>query len=278
MPLSLTLRTLADRFTCWPVAFICLVPLAACGENTGDFGRVEPSAWHDSVLPAIGGVIADRGRGELVSDFNQTDREKTMRDRAWQLVQPPHVNDWFGDTLVEFQRTRILPELDSKFNPLAYYELLRRDPFVSSETRWHRLINDMNDDARLIGPFWRELRAVNADDAERIRNLDHRANLTPAELHNAYARVDENARLADWVWRSMRFRLKSYRICIDRMLVETPTDRQWEVNQAYDHLQTEIVLAEQNTAGFRSLPGQDTGLKPSRYTRASEIDHPASIK
>ena len=252
--------------------------LTGCGETMGDFGRPEPSVLHDSLLPALGKVVADQGRGELVSDFNQTDREKTLRDQAWLLVQPPHLHDWFGDTLVEFQRTRLLPELDSKFNARAYYELLRRDAFISSETRWHRLVSDMNTDAQLVGPFWQQLRGVNADDAARVSALDHRGDLTPAELHNAYARIDENARLADWVWRSMRFRLKSYRLCIDRMLVETPTDQQWAVNQAYDRLQTAIALAEQNTSELHVNPALLASAKPSRYTSPNQIHDVVPIK
>ncbi len=254
-----------------PLAALAFLQLTGCGQTMGDFGRPEPSVLHDSILPSLGNMVADQGRGELVSDFNKTDREQTTRDRAWALVQPPHLHDWFGDTLVEAQRTRVLPEMDSKFNAKAYYELLRRDNFISSETRWQRLINDMNTDAQLVGPFWRDLRAVNADDAQRVRSMDHRADLTPAELHNAYARIDENARLADWVWRSLRFRLKSYRICIDRMLVETPTDRQWDVNKAYDDLQTAIALAEQNTSDFHFNPDQIASLKRSRYTSPNQI-------
>jgi hypothetical protein len=170
-----------------------------------------------------------------------------------------------------------LPELDSKYDALAYYQLLRRDPYISSETRWQRLIDDMTKDADLIGPFWEQLRKVNADDAQRVRSMDHRTDLTPGELHNAYARIDENARLADWVWRSMRFRLKSYRICIDRMLVETPTERQWQVNKTYDALQTAIALAETGSAEGRG--GFEVAVvKHSRYLSPYEIDHPASLK
>jgi hypothetical protein len=259
------------------LAVIAVLPLAGCGRPTGDFGRAEPSVLHDQILPSLGSVVADQGRGELVSDFNETDREKTLRDRAWTLVEPPHLHDWFGETLVEGQRTRILPELDSKYDALAYYQLLRRDPYISSETRWQRLIDDMTKDADLIGPFWEQLRKVNADDAQRVRSMDHRTDLTPGELHNAYARIDENARLADWVWRSMRFRLKSYRICIDRMLVETPTERQWQVNKTYDALQTAIALAETGSAEGRG--GFEVAVvKHSRYLSPYEIDHPASLK
>eukprot|EP01037_Dinobryon_pediforme_P027137 gene27137-29926_t len=151
---------------------VIALALAACARPTGDFDRAVPSPAVDSWMPAAGNVIANIGRGEAVSDFNQTDEEKTLRDRAWTLVQPPHLNDWFGTTLVEAQRARILPELDSRFSEKAYYELLRRDPFASSETRWQRLVTDMRTDTLLIGPFWKQVRTVKADDIARTHTMD----------------------------------------------------------------------------------------------------------
>ena len=248
-----------------------LACLAACSRPTGDFGRVEPSVLHDQILPGLGNRIASSKRDELVSDFNQTDNEKTLRDLAWQLVQPPHLKDWFGATLVEFQRTRVLPEMDQKWNTKAYYELLRRDDFISSETRWQRLISDMHTDEQLVGPFWKHARKVKADDVARAHTMDGRPDLTSGELYAATARIEENARVVDWVWRSMRFRLKSYRLCIERMLVETPTSRQWEVNQAWDSLQTAIALAEQDTSSLRFPNAQSVKDRPSRYKSADEI-------
>lgn len=248
-----------------------LLAVPACSQSTGDFGRPEPSATHDIFLPKAGDYIAENVRGELVSAYDRTDREVELRRRAWALVQPPNQHDWFGNTLVEFQRTRILPEIDAKYDARAYYEIIRRQEFVSSETRWQRIIDDIRTDAELIGPFWGTLRDVNADDAARVHAMDHRRDLTPGELHDAYARIDENARLADWVWRAMRFRLKSYRICIDRLLVETPTRRQWEVNEAFDRLQAAIAAAEAGSAGLRLALVETGTAKPSRYTLSKEI-------
>jgi hypothetical protein len=254
------------------------VPLAACDRPTGDFGRAEPGILHDEWMPALGNTIADRGRGELVSDYNKTDHEKTLRDRAWSLVSPPNLNDWVGRTLVEYQRTRILPEMDGRFDDKAYYAILRSERYTSSETRWQRVIDDMRTDAQLVGPFWKEVRKVRADDDARMHTVDGRPDLTPGELHDAYARVEENARLTDWVWRAMRFRLKSYRICIDRMLIETPTERQWEINRTWGDLQTAIALAEQNTHELRFARVADAGPRPSRYTSPNEINEPVPQK
>ena len=253
------------------VAFALVMPalLAGCGRPTGDFGRAEPSLLHDRILPATGEVVADWDRREVVSDFNRTDREGLLRDRAWGLVRPPHVRDWFGASLVEFERTRIVPEIDHAFDPRGYYALLRRDSFVSSETRWNRAIADMRADTALIGPFWGEARRVREDDAVRLRALDGRRGGTPEELSNAYARIDENARVVDWVWRSMRLRVAAYRDAIDRMVVETPSQRRLEAELAWSELRDAITRAE---AGMPVDPRRRSGpTAPSRYTRGDSI-------
>ena len=237
--------------------------LAACGRETGDFGRAAHTPWNDQLRPGAGDFIARHGRGELVSDFNRTDREGTLRDRAWSLVSPPHAADWFGQTLVEAQRTRILPEIDSRFDPAGYYAYLRKDAFVSSEARWNRLVMDMRADTALVSPFWAEARRVREDDRLRLSASDGRNDLKPEELRDAYARIDENARVVDWVWRAMRFRLKAYRMAIDRMMVETPTDRLYEVNNTWNTLRAAIDAAEADfPAASRRTAGSD---RRSRY-------------
>ena len=251
------------------LAFALPVVLAGCGRPTGDFGRAEPSVLHDRVMPAAGALVAEWDRREVVSDFNRTDREGTLRDRAWGLVRAPHVRDWFGETLVEFERTRIVPEIDYAFEPKGYYNHLRRDPFVSSETRWNRAIADMRADTASIGPFWSEARRVREDDALRLRALDERRGGAPSELSNAYARIDENARVVDWVWRAMRLRVAAYRDAIDRMMVETPSQRRYEAEIAWGELRDAITRAE---AGMPVAPRRQAGSStPSRYTKRETI-------
>ena len=251
-------------------ALVATVFLAGCERPTGDFGRAEPSVLHDRLMPATGELIARWDRREVVSDFNRTDREVALRDRAWALVRAPHSRDWFGATLVELERTRIIPEVDYAFDPKGYYNFLRRDAFVSSETRWSRAIADMRADAGLIDPFWGEARRVREDDALRLRALDQRHGSAPKELQNAYSRIDENARVADWVWRAMRLRVAAYRDAIDRMMVETPSSRRMEAEQAWMDLRDAIGRAE---AGMPPLPRRGAGeTRPSRYTKSESID------
>ena len=244
-----------------PVVFA--LALGGCGRETGDFGRAAHTPWNDQLRPGAGDLAARHLRGELVSDFNRTDRELTLRDRAWSLVRAPHAADWFGATLVEAQRTRILPEIDSRFDPAGYYGYQRKDTFVSSEARWNKAIMDMRADAALVGPFWNEARRVREDDRLRLTAVDGRTDVRAEELKDAYARIDENARVVDWVWRALRFRLRAYRMAIDRMMVETPSDRLWEANTAWGDLRAAIDAAE---ADFPASEHRTRGAGPrSRY-------------
>ncbi|MBT9289145.1 hypothetical protein [Prosthecodimorpha staleyi] len=273
---------------------LALPALGGCIRQTGDFGRVEPNPISDAVLPFAGGLVAEYGRGELVSGFQNTDRELVLRERAWVLVVPPHTKDWIGEILVEGQRTRLLPEIDHRYNVAAYWNLLRSDGlpihvdrleisrygFKSSEARWARLISDMNQDAILIGPFWSEARRVAADDRARLAAMNRRSDLAVSELRDATARIDENARVLDWVWRSMRFRLVSYRYAIDRLAVETPTDRRAAVERAYAALEQAIHAAERESTLLAGRPGPSiaTAVKPSRLATASPPDEPVPQK
>ena len=244
--------------------------LTACARETGDFGRAPPNAYDDRLKPFVGDETARRLRGELVSDFNRTDREGTLRDRSWAIVRAPHAEDWFGHLLIEGQRTRILPEMDSRFDPAGYYNYLRRDPYRSSEARWSRLLLDVRSDTGLVGPFWEEARRVREDDRLRLSAVDGRSDVAAEELRDATARIDENARVVDWVWRALRFRLAAYRGAIDRMQVETPTDRLWEVNEAWRAFRRAIETAE---ADFPAEPRRGSAAAPtrSRYSRGAGI-------
>jgi hypothetical protein len=247
--------------------------LGGC-RQTGDFGRAEPNVINDSLLPTLGSAVAEYGREEQVSHFNQTDREKLLRDRAWALVMPAHVGDWIAETAIELQRTRILPAMDSRFDPRAYYAFLRNERFRSSETRWQRLITDMTTDRMLVGPFWDVARAQAEDDRVRLQALDARHQGTAVELKNAYARIDENARVVDWTWRSLRLRVAAYRNAIERMAVETPSRLRIDAELALRDLEQAIAAAE--TGGM--TPRMAQGTRPGRVLKPHVPDEPVPQK
>jgi hypothetical protein len=210
--------------------------LSACGRPTGDFGRARPSTLHDAVLPEIGRRIAEGHRGEPVSRFNLTDDERELGDRAFAFVRPPHLGDWWLETLVEGQRTRILPTVDPGFDPRRYYAFLRAEPFRSSEARWSRVIADIQSDAMLVPPFCAVAARVRRSDAERIAAAERLPSTDEVFLAEAYDRVWENNAVMAWVWRALAYRLTAYRFALDRLQVETPSDKLFEATQVFGAL------------------------------------------
>jgi len=256
-----------------PAVFVAAVmvalSLAACARPTGDFGRAKPSVVHDTIMPAIGTSNA-RGRNEPVSDFNLTNDEREFRDRAWALVSPPHTHDWIGAVKAEGQRTRILYEADRSLDPEKYYQLLREDRYQSSDARYDRVIHDINADIDLVGPFYVVMRRVIATDAERLRVVNASVDATDKERKSAYARVYENRATQDWACRALIYRLRSYRNAIDRLEIETPSDRLFETNQAWRHLAAVAKDCGNGAAG--AAVAQQPAERPSRIATGWGIE------
>ncbi|MCM5558614.1 hypothetical protein [Pleomorphomonas sp. JP5] len=237
---------------------LVLLAVTACGRPTGDFGRAEPSFLHDTLLPTAGNLVAEHVRKEPVSGFPLTDDEIELRNRVWAFVRAPHVRDWWLDSLVEGERTRILPilkggasistETASMFPEIAlpliepaydrgrYHRYLLSDGRISTETLWTRVINDAGSDSALIQPFCQVAARVRRADIERLGAL-RRQRLVEARLHEgAEARVWENEEAISWVWQALGYRAASYRYAIDHFQVEAPSDQLFAANRAYDTL------------------------------------------
>lgn len=235
---------------------LVMITVAACGRPTGDFGRAEPSLLNDTLLPAVGNLVASQVRKEPVSGFPLTDDEIELRNRAWAFVRAPHVRDWWLDSLVEGERTRILPILkggDSVSPEMAvpqialpliapaydrsrYHGYLLSDGRLSTETLWVRVIDDAGADTALIPPFCAVAARVRRDDVERLGAL-RRQRLVEAGLHEgAEARVWENEETIAWVWQALGYRAASYRYAIDHFEVEAPSGQVFAANRAYDTL------------------------------------------
>jgi hypothetical protein len=232
-------------------AIVVALLAAGCGPRpTGDFNRARPTYTHDVIMPSIGHNRAIRRR-ESVSDFNLTDDERQLRDRGWTFVRAPQLGDWWQDSMVEQQRTRMGPIVDPSFDPRRYYEWLRAEPFRSSEARWSRVIEDAQGDTMLIPPFCEVAARVRRADVERLAALSRQGEVDVAFETGAYARVDENNAVMDWVWRALTYRLRAYRFAIDRLQVETPSNLLYDTNRAY------MALAATHCEGapaMRSLP------------------------
>ncbi|WP_237154848.1 hypothetical protein [Oryzibacter oryziterrae] len=213
---------------------------------------------HDDLMPAAGNYMAHQARREPVSSFPYTDDEVELRNRAWNFVRAPHVRDWWLDTLVEGERTRILPMLTGngqmdasvaamfpKFalpllNPAydarRYHDFLLSDAYAGSDTRWNKVIADASADTDLIPPFCAVAARVRKADIERLQVFYRQGETDAAFRANAEARVLENESTISWVWRALGYRAASYRYAIDRFEIEIPSANLFAANQAYNAL------------------------------------------
>ena len=199
--------------------------VAACASRpVGDFGRAQPGAMHDAVMPAIGTVFAKQRR-EPVSGFNQTDQEREMHDRTWRFLVAAQSNDWLYDTEMELQRTRIAPAKDFTFSKDRYYAWLKKTYYQSSRVRYATLGRHVLADLDTLPSTFLSICAVQEVDRNRavaLRNLSDVAESAAADLE---ARRVENQWHIDWFVRAVNYRFESYSYALDNLLVETPHEQ-----------------------------------------------------
>ena len=104
-----------------------------------------------------------------------------------------------------------------------------------------RLIEDMESDGRLIGPFVAVACAVADLDLKRERSLAYVSELSEWEVGNSYGRIRENRIVTAWVHRALHWRVASYRYALERLVIAAPSARAVEAERALTRYQ-EIVL------------------------------------
>lgn len=265
--------------TIWnALAAVVLVLVAgACARPVGDFGRAAPSVIHDEIMPAMGRQSA-HARGEPVSDFNLTDQEREMHDRVWRFLVAPHTRDWFYDTAVELQRTRLSGVRDTAFAPTRYYTYLRSTEYASSAVRYRTVANDITLDIATLPTTFAAICAVIEVDRQRAVAVANVTLAAPDAPEEAAARKWENDRRIAWFTRALDYRHQSYATALERLLVETPHPEARTV----DHLLAQMEAFVTRARAGQFCPGsaggavsKDGGL-PSRY--ATMMPEPAIRK
>ena len=234
-----------------PLMAVCL---SGCYIATGDFGRREQNIYTEKILPGKGREAA-KLRGEPVSNFNMTDDERQLRNRADYLRSPPHYKDWLGYATTKKEANRVYATFGAAHAPNRYYKFLRSDKFLSSETRYERLRFDITSDIELIPPFCTISRKVLDADRERILATRRSRDLSEEETENAYGRVYENDLVISNVEAALNYRVEAYKYAIEHLEIETPSDQIWVSNRAVRQLQANIAMCRQELKqGPAALP------------------------
>jgi len=249
--------------------------MAGCvARPVGDFGRARPSFTHDVAMPAVGASLA-ASRGEPVSNFNQTDEEKLMHNRVWRFLVADHAKDWFYNSAVELQRTRITAATDMQFSIDRYYGWLKETHYQSSTVRYSRAGRDIAADLDTIPGTFAAICAVEEIDRQRSQALAALSGIEPSVAANARARQAENDMRINWFVRALTYRFQSYDYALDHLLVETPDVRSLAVDTALARLSSYVQQA--NSRDFCARKGGPGWageiVLPSRYqTKAIDTE------
>jgi hypothetical protein len=193
--------------------------LGAC--SGGDFGRTREDFRSDDMHRWIG-LEATSSVGLRPSQYQLTDNERQLRDRAFPLIEPPHSRPaWksvFGDYLPLPSPWRQAP----LFDRTAYGRTLIDEPHRSHSSRYAQLIEDVRDDITRFELFYAS--AIKVLDLDRRRNasLSRVSELSPRERADAVARMQENSLIVQWVQQCLERRVASYRWAVERLVLQAP--------------------------------------------------------
>jgi hypothetical protein len=219
------------------LALPMLLLLGACSAN-GDFDRVKPNLVSDDIHDWVGRDAA-RDAHAAVSALPLIDEERTLRDLAYPLIEPPYDRARWYAVINEYGLSR--REGWPTYSVSGYSVRLMSEPYRSATARYDKLNNDIRDDAGRLPEFSAAARAVLDLDDKRRQSFAYVSGLTRAEKGNATARIAENKLVVDWVQRSIAERSAAYCYALQRLVIATPNPMAVEVERSLTLLNARIA-------------------------------------
>lgn len=222
------------------LAILMLLALSGC-TSIGDFGRLSDPLVTDDIHSWVGEEAATRV-GAPVSADNLTEKERTLRDLAFPLIEPAYDRIRWDAVVYEYGTKNSFQRELWTFDPTAYYRHLQGEMLRSTAARYNQLIDDIRNDIVRIGPFFLLARRVVDLDRRRAASMQQIGDLTPAERVNAVARINENSLTIAWVDKSLTQRCASYRFALQHLAVAEPEPLAAEADLALTELQQQIAV------------------------------------
>jgi hypothetical protein len=219
------------------------------GCTNGDFGRVKSGLVTDDIHAWVG-TTAALDNGAPVSTYPLTDDERTLRDLAYPLIEPPYDRQRWYSVLNEYGISRFFRRDWSWFDEEAYARVLTSEPVRSQAVLYARVSDDIANDRTRIPPFFLVAARVLEMDRRREKSLAAASRRTEPDGLNAAARMAENALVVSWVQWSLVARTVSYRHAIERLAITAP------MPQAADAEHSLVALSDL-IERYRLLPGPD---------------------
>jgi hypothetical protein len=228
---------------------IALVSTVLGGCANGDLGRVKPGLVTDDIHGWVG-TTAALDNGAPVSTYPLTDDERTLRDLAYPLIEPPYDRQRWFSFLNEYGITRFFRRDWSWFDEEVYSRVLTSEPVRSQAVLYARVSDDIANDRTRIPGFFLVAARVLEMDRQREKSLAAAAKRTELDGLSAAARMAENALVVSWVQWSLVARTVSYRHALARLTITAP------MPQAADAEHSLVALSDL-IERYRLLPGPD---------------------
>jgi hypothetical protein len=227
------------RGTVWRRHVLALVGAALlAGCANGDFQEVRPTLVRDDIHDWVG-LDAIAGRATSPSRYQLTDDERTLRDLAYPLIEPPYDRQQWYSIAGEYGLIRY--DRRGAFDRTAYSNRLMGSHYRSPSARYARLTDDIRNDATRLPQFFETAARVLDIDAKRRKSLAFVSRLTPDERENALRRMRENAAIVALVHRTLAQRVAGYRFALKRLVIATPSMQAPAVERDLNQLQARIA-------------------------------------
>jgi hypothetical protein len=219
--ISHSVRLHGDRAPAVAVATIALLTSFLGGCAGGDFGRTREDFRSDDMHRWIG-AEATSSIGMRASQFQLTENERTLRDLAYPLIEPPHSRPAWKTVFGDYQTIAAPWRQAPVFDRTAYGRLLIDEPHRSHSSRYSQLMDDVRNDIARFEPFYASAARVVELDKKRNASLKFISDLAPRERADAVARMSENAIIVQWVEQCLQRRISSYRWALERLVLQAP--------------------------------------------------------
>jgi hypothetical protein len=205
----------------WRLGLVSLVLTALGGCASGDFGRTRESVLSADMHAWVGAeaTLSKYGRP---SDFQLTDSERELRDRAYVFIEPPRSRPAWKGVFGDYEPIPAAWRKPPTFDRTAYGRRLIDEPHRSQASRYARMSDDIRDDLNQLQPFFAVVGRVADLDQKRKASLQYVTDLSPRERADAHARMRENALIFKWVALCLQQRIASYRWALERLVVHAP--------------------------------------------------------
>ena len=220
-------------------ALLGVVALAGCS-SIGDFGRLQRFYVRDDIHDWVGQEAAARA-GAPIAKGHLTEDERTLRDLAFPLIEPPYDRQRWNAVIYEYGLDRSFRRVLWIDDPTVYYARLQGSFHRSSAARYSQLIDDVRNDIVRIDPFLAIARRVVDLDRRREAAMALVTGLTPRERFDTQARVGENALVIAWVQHALVERCASYRFALEHLAVAEPEPAAADADHVLTQLQQKLA-------------------------------------